>query len=79
MAKVASTDGRWTMRKTVKAHEAYLCAGSLYALDENAVSNINLGSLEARTEVKLTTPSAGEHICPLGADVLYVAKREEYP
>lgn len=73
----ARADARWTKRKSVKAHEAYLCAGSLYSLEDNAVTNINLGSLEPRTEVKLTAPSAGEHICPLGADMLYVAKRED--
>lgn len=62
----------------MKGHEAYVGAGVLYAVTDTAVSNFSLGSLEQRTEVKLTTPTAGEHICPLGADTLYVATGEQY-
>lgn len=69
-----SADRRWTLRKSVEGHEAYLSGGALYALADTAVSDYSLGSLEhRRTEVKLVTPSAGEHICPAGADTIYVA------
>ncbi|BEJ14047.1 hypothetical protein CspHIS471_0312210 [Cutaneotrichosporon sp. HIS471] len=63
----------WTLRKTFKGHEAYLSAGVLYTVTDSAVSNYSLGSLEHRTEAKLAAPTAGTHICPKGADTLYVA------
>ncbi|GMK53714.1 hypothetical protein CspeluHIS016_0103000 [Cutaneotrichosporon spelunceum] len=63
----------WTLRKTVEGHEAYLSAGVLYTVTDSAVSNYSLGSLERTTEVELIAPTAGAHICPMGADTLYVA------
>lgn len=70
------TPQQWTLRKSVKGHEAYLSAGVLHIVTDSAVSNYCLGSLEHTTAAKLVAPTAGEHICPMGADTLYVATCE---
>jgi len=79
-AHVLSRDGRlkstgqtWNERKTYPAHAASIVTGSLYAVEDKSVTNVDLGTLERRVEASLQSPVAGEHICPLGADIIFAA------
>jgi hypothetical protein len=63
----------WAARKTYPARAASIATGSLYAVEKDAVVNVDLGTLERRVEAKLQAPVAGEHVCPLGADLIFAA------
>jgi hypothetical protein len=67
------TGQTWSARKTYPAHAVDICAGTLYTVEDYTLANIDLGSLERRVEVGLEAPVAGEHVCPLGADTVFVA------
>lgn len=71
-----SKNDEWSLRKQLSGHEACLGAGTLHVVEEEAICAVELGSMKRKVEVKTTGPVAGEHICPMGANKLFVASSE---
>lgn len=67
---------KWTPRRTFPADSACISSGTLYATESCAVVNVDLGTLERKTEQRLEKPTAGDNLCPYGPNVVFVADSE---
>lgn len=80
--KVYGRDGplqshlKWTPRLSLSADSAYISSGTLFATEATAVINVDLGTLEKKTEQTLQQPTAGEILCPFGPGTVFVADSE---
>lgn len=64
---------KWTPRRTFPADSACISSGTLYATESSAVINVDLGTLERKTEQRLEQPTAGDNLCLYGPSTVFVA------
>lgn len=67
---------KWTPRRTFPAQSACISSGTLFATESNAVINVDLGTMEKKTEQRLERPTAGDNLCPYGPNMVFVADSE---